>query len=168
MKIKSALVAMVIITFLGRVSAQTQPVPGPVPPQILAARKVFISNAPGTYIPVGGVYRTYDVFYGDMRDWGKYELVSSPGEADLVFSVSFMAPLVGVAVTNGNGLSTTRPQLNLVIVDPKTQVTLWWLEEDLPGAFREKTVLKNFDEAIGNLVNQLKTLSNSATRPTKP
>jgi hypothetical protein len=59
--------------------------PAPVPSPIAAARKVFISNAPGTSLPAyfGGPDRTYNEFYAAMKGWGHYELVaggSDPGD----------------------------------------------------------------------------------------
>jgi hypothetical protein len=105
-----------------------------------------------------------------MKVWGKYELVSSPRDADIVLAASFVTPFEPLSVTGGNGPTIFRPQLQLVIIDPKTNVTLWWLAQDIQSAFREKTAEKNFDEAVGGLINQLKKLvdnSNSAAPVTK-
>ena len=54
--------------------------PAPVPSPIAAAKKVFISNAPGSNLPAsfGGTDRTYNEFYAAMKGWGHYELVPPP------------------------------------------------------------------------------------------
>jgi hypothetical protein len=57
--------------------------PAPVPPLILAAKKVFIANGGGDEslfdMPQysGGPDRLYNEFYAAMKSWGRYELVST-------------------------------------------------------------------------------------------
>lgn len=50
---------------------------------------------------------SYDAFYVAMKSWGKYELLSAPSEADLIFEIHFTGNL------------TSYPELRLSIVDPK-------------------------------------------------
>jgi len=67
--------------------------PVPVPALILTAKKVFIANGGGDESLFdspqysGGPDRLYNEFYAAMKSWGRYELVGSPHEADLVFEV---------------------------------------------------------------------------------
>ena len=60
--------------------------PAPIPSAIAVARKVFISNAPGSSLPAsfGGPDRTYNEFYSAIKGWGHYELVAAPSDADLI------------------------------------------------------------------------------------
>jgi hypothetical protein len=70
----------------------------PIPVQIIAARKVFISNAGQESVPgafSGEPDRTYNQFYGAIKNWGQYELVSAPADADLVLEISFTIPSGG-------------------------------------------------------------------------
>lgn len=84
-------------------SAETGP-PGPVPTPIITAKKVFIANAGGDE-PwdseaqfSGGPERAYDEFYAAMKNWGRYQLVNAPGDADLWFEIAFATPaLAGAA-----------------------------------------------------------------------
>jgi hypothetical protein len=81
------------ILSLPRLSAEKpkDPVPSaPVPSPITAARKVFISNAPGNNLPpsLGGPDRTYNEFYAAMKGWGHYQLVAAPSDADLILEIS--------------------------------------------------------------------------------
>ena len=71
--------------------------PAPVPSPIAAAKKVFISNAPGSSLPAsfGGPDRTYNEFYAAMKGWGPYELVAAPSDADLILEISFTSSLSG-------------------------------------------------------------------------
>jgi hypothetical protein len=79
--------------------------PAPVPSPIAAAKKVFISNAPGNNLPAafGGPDRTYNEFYAAMKGWGHYELVAAPSEADLILEISFTSSLSEVEGTSTTG-----------------------------------------------------------------
>src|SRR5262249_58085013 len=65
----------------------------PIPAQILSAKKVFIANAGGDESRfdapgyTGGPDRFYNEFYAGAKSWGRYELVSTPAEADLIFEI---------------------------------------------------------------------------------
>ncbi len=131
--------------------AQQQPMPSaPIPAQILAAKKVFISNGGDDdwTIPhqLHAPALTYDQFYADIKNWGKYELVSSPADADVVSEIrSYDSRLAGL-------------QVHLAILDPKTHVTLWSLNQGVEGASRTAIARKNFDEGMNVLVGDLKKL----------
>ena len=72
----------------------------PVPEQISAAKKVFISNGGGDAVSAdffksqGNPNKLYDEFYAAMKSWGRYELVAAPANADLVFEINFAVPIV--------------------------------------------------------------------------
>jgi hypothetical protein len=128
--------------------------PAPVPVQITSAKKVFISNAglDGDYsdpdIYTGGPNRAYNQLYGAMKAWGQCELVSTPADADLVFEISQI---------NRNAGSLAR-ELKVRIIDPKTNITMWVLTNYVSIAGLSKTREKNYDMAMTELVNNLKTL----------
>ena len=82
-----------------------------------------------THPLAGGPDRSYNQFYAAIKSSGRYELVGSPAEADLIFEIEFRMPtaephaeadrretLVPVAFD---------PQVRLAIRDPKTNVVLW-------------------------------------------
>ena len=125
------------------------PPQAPVPTQILAAKKVFISNGGEdtwlNYDPKHDPTLTYNEFYADMKNWGKYEIVSSPTDADVVFEIHLV-------VQEG----ATR--LRFLILDPKTHITLWTLNQAANGANRDATTRKNFDKAMNSLMASVKNL----------
>jgi hypothetical protein len=137
------------------------PTPAPVPEQIGAAQKVFISNAGGesfdavTEVTVlnGGPDRPYNEFYAAVRDWARYDLVSSPTNADVVFEISW---------TPGPQFPDLG-QLRLLIIDPKTRVTLWSFIEYVRGAALQSNRDKNFDQALNTIMSRLKQLTASPT-----
>jgi len=100
----------------------------------VTAKKVFISNAPGQNLPasLGGPDRTYNEFYAAMKSWGRYELVSAPADADMIFEISLASSIVGVGGTSSSGCSSSsEADLRLAILDAKTRVPLWWFAEPI-------------------------------------
>jgi hypothetical protein len=94
--------------------------------------------------------RIYNQFYAAMKQWGRYELVSAPAEADLVFEIGF--------TINGSAQLSALGHLRLVIRDPNTNVLLWTCIEYARFAYRKGNRDKNFDRAIGVIVDELKDL----------
>ena len=113
--------------------------PAPLPAQIIAAKKVFISNGGEDgwldFDPKHDPTLTYHEFYVNTKSWGKYELVSSPVDADIVFETH-------LAYRDGFF------QLRLLILDPKTHVTLWPFNQVAKGANRDATVLALADASF--------------------
>lgn len=143
------LILALAVLFVSALMAQQPPdVPvAPVPTQILDGKKAFISNGESTG-HTGIPDLTYNEFYAAMKERGRYELVPTPSEADVVLEVRFTAA-VG---------PETHEDVRLVILDPKTHVTLWSFFEEVHPAARAATERKNFDEAVSTLVADLKKL----------
>lgn len=80
--------------------------PAPIPVQIGTGKKVFISNAQGLSAAVTAApNQTYNEFYAAMNDWGRYELLATPGDADLIFEIRFEVTVGPMYVSNGGGIS---------------------------------------------------------------
>ena len=140
--------------------------PAPVPSPIAAARKVFISNAPGSSLPTsfGGPDRAYNEFYAAMKGWGHYELVAAPSDADLILEISFNISLSGVGGTSTSGpISYNSSELRLVILDARMLVPLWWFNEEVNPKVSfphhsEAAVNSAFSRSTATLVDDLKKL----------
>jgi hypothetical protein len=135
--------------------AQVKSTPAPIPTQITAAKKVFVSNAGTLRNNVtklspydGGPNRSYEEFYAGLKDWGRYELVPSPREADLVLEISF---------------DENTACIGLLLLDPQTHITLWNLNQYVEPALLQKNSDRNFDAAIDVLLGQLKSLVTPAS-----
>jgi hypothetical protein len=143
----------------GQVAAKST-TKAPVPSQIISAKKVFISNGGSDAISLaafkkdGDRDKPYNLFYATMKTWGKYELVSTPGEAHLVMEVRFGAPLI-----DADKLPTYAPQLSVLIFDAQTHFLLWTITEPTEGAYRKATFERNLDETFANVMKELKQLS---------
>jgi hypothetical protein len=142
------------------------PAPAPVPPQITAARTVFISNAGGESLDTvtdqtvfnGGPDRPYNEFYAAMKAWGRYQLEASPESADLVFQISWTLSDTGLKLP-------VLGQLRVLIIDPKTQVTLWSFTEYVRGAVLLGNRDKNFDSAMNAIISRMKVQESAAPAP---
>ena len=139
------------------------PPAAPVPAQIITGRKAFVSNLgadtslilPDHYS--GGPERAYNEFYAALKSWGRYELVSVPGDADLILALSWVAPVGTTGVFQGSGGSQLDPQFRLTIVDPRTHTVLWAFTEHLEAY--GGTHDQGFDRAMARIVDDLKKLA---------
>ncbi len=167
-------VVVLIVGFAPLLFAQNPKPPivtaAPVPTAITAAKKVFISNGGGVdlqdaldfTIVGGGLDHAYDQFYAAIKNWGKYDLVPLPSEADVVFKISFMVSDSGLErLAPQSPFATITPvmgQLRLTIVDPKTRVTLWTIADYAQGAVLQNNREKNFNRTMDTVVDRLKAL----------
>jgi hypothetical protein len=139
--------------------AQNPPA-APIPAQIFTAKKIFIANGGSTVDTFGIPSLTYDEFYAGMKSWGKFELVPSPADADLVYEISFDAPIGAVEIPQLFADKTYSVlQLRLVILDPTTHVVLWRFTEHVEAAALQSTWRKNFDRAETALADDVKALT---------
>jgi hypothetical protein len=161
-KLPAFCISIAVLAFVQVVTGQQskgEP-PAPVPAQIAAAQKVFISNAGGATLETvldetifhGGPDRPYNQFYAAMKSWNRYELVSSPSDSDLVLEISW-------GLTDSGLRLPVLGQLRLVVIDPKTHITLWNITEYVQGALLLGNRDKNFDQAMNTVVARLKGLT---------
>lgn len=134
---------------------QSKEVPAaPVPGQILTGKKVFLGNDEGERSSrfTGGADRGYNQFYAAMKSWGRYEMASSPENADLLFELR----LTPVRFSNRVPDYQT---LRLAIYDPKTHALLWAFNELIQVEVSQGSRDKNFDTALNRLVTDLQRLA---------
>ena len=137
------------IAGLAQQSATTPP--GPVPPAILAAKTIFISNSgASSALYSGGQNRAYNQLYASLQASRFFEMVGDPADADLVLELQIS--------DSGPGSATFR----LVIYDRKTHFVLWTLLEPINVCNRQKTCDSNFDEALPVLLLNFEKLAGKA------
>jgi hypothetical protein len=124
----------------------------PVPTPILQGKKAFISfelgdvsSFPSTYS--GGPERAYNEFYQGMQQWGRYQLVDDPKDADVIFAIRFV---------DSPGLS--HPQIRLGIMDPHGDIALWGFAEEINSALRKKNRDAAFSATITQVVSDVQQL----------
>ena len=150
---RTALIAAAAMLLPLAIAAQRKSAPvnlsqSPVPTPVLQAKTEFISfelgstaSFPGFYS--GGPERAYNEFYQGMQQWGRYQLVSDPKQADVIFAIRY--------VDSG-------PYLRLQITDPHTGVSLWGFEEQIKASGFKKTRDVGFDTAVAQVVSDVKQL----------
>ncbi len=133
----------------------------PLPAVIVNAKKIFLSNG-------GGSNLAYDAFYSSkMKEWGKYEIVGSLEEAELIVELSYRVEDKGTRIwssTNTYGNTTDvhsariiDPQLILTIYDARTKNSLWSETDHRRLARRQKNREKETVNSAERLVEDLKT-----------
>ena len=151
---------------LGTIAGAQQQPSGiaPIPAVLYNAKKVFISNAgadaglfPHPFS--GDSDRAYNAFYAGVESLGKFNLVASPSEADLVFEVRLLAPNGPANANKQKGASDPLPMFRLVIYDRESHYVLWALTESIDPAALQKTHDHNFDAALADLAQDLKRLT---------
>jgi len=136
--------------------------PAPLPEVIVTAHKVFLSNG-------GGSDLAYDAFYSEMKNWGKYQIVGSPDDAELIVELSYHVEDMGTRVwssvntynntTQVHSRQLTCPQLILTIYDARTKNSLWSTVDHRRLARMEKNREKEMINSADRLVEELRSRS---------
>lgn len=137
--------------------------PAPLPSSIVNAKRVFLANG-------GGSDLAYDAFYSEMRKWGKYEIVGSPNDADLIVEIAYRVEQGGTHVWSATNTYTgatqvysrqiVDPQLVLTIYDAKSKIALWSATDHRRLARRERNQEKETVKSAERLVEDLETRAN--------
>jgi hypothetical protein len=166
LKVRLAVVSLAIAMMLPAPSAllaQTAKIAAaaPLPSQIVTAKKIFISNAATVFdrgLWTGGPAQPYNELYAAMNSWGHYDLVGAPGDADIVLEISLAGAIAGApSLTAVEGAG--EPQIKLVLLDPKTRIVLWTLNEDTNVNHMQKGRNQSLEDTINKLVADLKALT---------
>ena len=132
----------------------------PLPAVVVNSKRVFLTNG-------GGSNLAYDSFYSEMKRWGRYEIVGSPEEADLIIELAYRVERGGTRVwsstntydgtTQVHSAQIVDPLLTLTIFDAKTKNSLWSEVDHRRLARREKNREKEIINSADRLVDDLKT-----------
>ena len=165
------LAVCIVLIGASAMAQQTAPAAaGPVPPAILAAKKIFVSNggADSGLFPSpfsGDPSRGYNQLYAGLKATGQYQLVSDPANADLVLELQLTAPNGPTNGSKVNGASDPVPMFRLVVYDAKTHFVLWALTQSIDVAFLQKTHDHNFDDALNFVLMEFEALSGKTAAP---
>jgi hypothetical protein len=149
------------------------PPPLAVIAKVTAAKKIFVSNAGADNYFVndipGGADVSYNELYASLKQWGHFQLVDSPAQADLILEI------LGTETCDwnqkGNVTSDhyvqvcSAPELNLSILDPSQHL----LFKIVMPAGRAGNIPKGkiaFAKSIDALTDQVKALV-AAPAPTQ-
>jgi hypothetical protein len=132
----------------------------PLPAIVANAKKIFLANG-------GGSDLAYDALYSSMKSWGKYDIVGSPEEADLIVELAYRVEHGGTRVwsstntyngeTQVHSAQIVDPELVLTIFDAKSKNSLWSTIDHRRLARREKNGEKETINSAQRLVDELKS-----------
>lgn len=131
--------------------------------QLVAAKKVFISNLgedtiEWTFNPGWSDDRIdppYNYLYAAMQNWGLYQLVLVPADADLIFEVEYSDPVTYDYSTKPRNEPIPHPQLTLTVRDPATHGVIKEFMEKFNWAILPSNREKDFAQATVNLLNDM-------------
>jgi len=138
--------------------AEQESTAAPIPEQIKSAKTIFISNANDDCYYFGsgcvrGVF--YNEFYAAIKNWGHYQLVASPSDADLVFELGSGVVFIPAGRDQSPDIHA---YYRLSILDPKTRITLWAFNNHADSAILEGNRAKNSALARAKIITDLKAI----------
>lgn len=130
--------------------------------RLAAAKTAVVQNAGGSEIP-------FNVISSGLEGWGRFRLVESRSQADVIIEVTSpeeesssvsTKTRVGPSGRTEDSTTTTRDLSNgaikLVVLDGKTHIPLWSASERPKGGFRQRTRSDHLVEAASRLVTKLR------------
>ena len=139
----------------------------PLPSAVVQAKKAFLLNGQTSsqYLTKNGNALAFDTLYADMRTWGKFDLVDSPANADIVIELQYRPYSAGSRSFGVYNPSSDTVQTHavdrfgadfaLVVYDARSKDQLWTVT-DPPGAARtvknqQKEVIKSIDRLVDRI-----------------
>jgi hypothetical protein len=139
----------------------------PVPAQISSAHTVFLSNlGDDANFPVDAT-QAYNDIYKALTTWGRYQLVSSPDQADLIFQLRGVSTLTTYYGGHGTTYTLNNPAFQLTMVDPRSSVTLWTITSPVALAGSKQTWARWLAISETNLVSRIKVVAGEELVPTE-
>jgi hypothetical protein len=157
-----------ILLSLTALSAAAQTPPsnpaGAIPSALGSAKTVFLGNggADGGLFPMpfsGDPNRAYFSLFSQLKALGKYDLVSTPAQADLVMEIQLFSPAGPRNSDKSMGAADPLPFFKLTIYDARTHFAMWAITEPIEWAILQKTHDRNFDTALSNVAADVDALS---------
>jgi type II secretory pathway pseudopilin PulG len=131
----------------------------PVPSQIRSAHTIFFTNAGADpNFPIDST-QVYNEVYAALQQWGHYQLVSAPAQAELIFRLRNVVTTTNVTGAHGSVTPIVSPGFRLTIVDTRTMVPLWTVTSPILLKGRGDTLAHWENLSITNLVSRLKVLA---------
>ncbi len=145
--------------------AQQTTLSAPVPSQIQQAQTIFLTNSGSDpNFPIDAT-KAYSDIYAALQTWGRYKLVNSPDQADLVFELKGIAPITDVSGNRGGVYSITSPAFQLTILDPKSNIALWTITSPVNVTGKNQVLARWVSISETNLVSRVKVVADQSLSP---
>lgn len=102
----------------------------------------------------------YNLVLASLKNWGRYQIVDSVGQADLVLQLrdAVHSSVVDDSTDNGSTVYYS-PAFQLTIADPSTLSPIWTVSSSIPASIRHKSQQQIVALSAQNLISQLKLLA---------
>jgi hypothetical protein len=145
----------------------------PLSAVIANAKKVFLLDGQtnSQYLTKNGNALAFDTLYAGMKSWGKYELVDSPKDADIVIELQYRPYSEGSRSYYNAFTKTVQTRdafgadFALVIYDAKSKEQLWSTTDDCGAARRVSNQQKEVIKSVGRLIDSLKARTAVGSMP---
>jgi hypothetical protein len=160
-----ALASVLVSTQL--VFAQSATPTAPIPAQIQQAQTIFLTNSSSDpNFPIDET-KAFNDIYAALQTWGRYKLVNSPDQADLVFKLKSIAPITDVTGNRGGVYTVTSPAFQLTILDPKSNIALWTITSPVNVTGKNQVLARWVSIAETNLVSRIKVVAGQQLSPSE-
>jgi len=140
----------------------------PLPTAVVSAKRVFLRDGQTTseFLTKNGNALAFDSLYAQMKGWGKYTLVDSPKDADIIIELQYRPYAAGSRsfgmyspssqTINTRSVVIPAADFALVLYDAKSREQLWSVTDACRAARRVKNQQKEVVKSIGRLVEDLR------------
>jgi hypothetical protein len=143
-------------------SADASPSEPAAQSRLLSAKNIYIADDGADQHFPGSSYEAAHAFAASLRTWGRYNLVSTPAQADVVLQIRSGIHTSYVADTDDNyGSYVYHPYFRLTIAEPDTLDPLWVITVPVLTGRRKGDKADLFNVSAGTLTSQLKLLTNT-------
>jgi hypothetical protein len=107
----------------------------------------------------------YNLVLASLRNWGRYQIVDSVAQADLVLQLRDAVHVSVVDDTNDTPITYYTPSFQLTVADPSTLAPIWSVSSSIPTAIKRKNQSSLLSAAATSVVSQLKLLAGDQLSP---
>jgi hypothetical protein len=134
--------------------------------RLLSAKNIYIADDGADEHFPGSPVEAEHAFAASLRAWGRYNIVSSAQEADIVLQVRGGVNRSYVPASDDSyGSYVYRAYFRLTIADPANLDPLWVITVPVLTGNRKKDNVDLFNTSAANLTSQLKLLTDTPLTP---
>jgi hypothetical protein len=144
---RTAAILLFSLLSLVPLGAESKSISAPIPTQIATARTAFLSNA--CTLDYNSCRKAYNDIYEGLQKWGKFKLVGTTEDADLVLELHY-APAKP---------PSTQIPFRIVILDAHNQFKLWTINEPIDYSFTAAKSASTLGDAVQRVLADFKVIA---------
>jgi hypothetical protein len=144
---RTAAILLFSLLSLVPLGAESKSISAPIPTQIATAKTAFLSNA--CALDYNSCRKAYNDIYEGLQKWGKFKLVGTTEDADLVLELHY-APAKP---------PSTQIPFRIVILDAHNQFKLWTINEPIDYSFTAAKSASTLGDAVQRVLADFKVIA---------